>query len=115
MSFAQGFQHPCLSCGACCARYRVSFYWREEVPLELREDLNVHYSCMKGTNSSVPRCVALTGVLGKEFACSIYNNRPTPCREFEASYETGVQNDRCDESRKRIGLRPLTPSDFLHL
>jgi len=21
--------NPCLSCGACCAAFRVSFYWRE--------------------------------------------------------------------------------------
>ena len=38
--------HPCLTCGACCAFFRVSFHWSEadpalggQVPFELTESL----------------------------------------------------------------------------
>ncbi|HWU69743.1 MAG TPA: YkgJ family cysteine cluster protein, partial [Pseudoxanthomonas sp.] len=38
--------HPCLSCGACCAIFRVSLHWSEadpeqggRVPIELTEPL----------------------------------------------------------------------------
>ena len=24
--------HPCLTCGACCAHFRVSFHWSEADP-----------------------------------------------------------------------------------
>jgi Fe-S-cluster containining protein len=32
--------NPCLSCGACCASFRVSFYWRETVALGLPEPMS---------------------------------------------------------------------------
>ncbi len=42
--------NPCMTCGACCAHYRVSFYWGESseapggfVPIELTEQ--VHPRC----------------------------------------------------------------------
>lgn len=49
--------NPCMHCGACCAYFRVSFYWAEMVsgggvvPDELTEPLTPFLSCMKGTNS----------------------------------------------------------------
>ncbi|MBU6153936.1 MAG: YkgJ family cysteine cluster protein [Bdellovibrionales bacterium] len=105
--------HPCLSCGACCAYFRVSFYWAEPVPDQFTEKLNTHRSFMIGTDSSVePRCVALQGVVGKHVSCGIYGNRPSPCREFEASFESGVENTRCSAARKAKGLSPLTPGDW---
>lgn len=106
--------HPCLECGACCAHYRVSFYWREEVPEHLTVDQSDFRKAMKGTAEKSPRkCIALSGQIGKRASCTIYENRPTPCRDFQASYEDGVQNKRCDEARAAHGLRPLTPGDWL--
>jgi Fe-S-cluster containining protein len=106
--------HPCLSCGACCATFRVSFYWAEPVPEEYTEKLTNFYACMKGTNEAEsPRCVALGGTLGESVACGIYENRPTPCRSFEASLENGEVNERCDRARVGKGLLPLTPDDWL--
>ncbi|WP_413288278.1 YkgJ family cysteine cluster protein [Bdellovibrio sp. HCB337] len=113
-------QHPCLSCGACCAYFRVAFYWREaepdgiwKVPVKLTVDLDSTYRCMKGTEvKHQNKCVALTGRIGKDAHCSIYQNRPTPCRNFMASYEDGTHNPRCDEARNRHGLRPLCKSDY---
>jgi Fe-S-cluster containining protein len=41
--------HPCLTCGACCAYFRASFYWAEAddetpgwVPVEMTRKLNEH-------------------------------------------------------------------------
>ena len=59
----------CTTCGACCASFRVSFYWAEGaangLPENLTERLNDRFSCMAGTNSSAPRCVALQGRIGE--------------------------------------------------
>lgn len=175
--------HPCLRCGACCAYFRVSFYWREAEKSEHekavpegfweegdgdtsaeRESVNgtivgsvgvervsasgaiadgvgvervsagrvgvsarasgaaststrsSHtslYRTMKGTGvKHHPKCVALKGQVGELAFCSIYENRPSPCRKFEASYENGVQNKRCDEARRAHGLKPLTKDDW---
>jgi Fe-S-cluster containining protein len=58
---------------------------------------------MCGTDASPPRCVALTGEIGKGVACSIYDARPSPCREFD------VHHDACARARARHGLPPLKP------
>ncbi len=112
--------HPCLECGACCAYFRVAFYWREaekgsrfEVPTHLTEDLDTESRCMKGTSTKhQPRCQSLRGKIGTHAWCSIYENRPSPCREFKASYEDGYQNPRCDDAREKHGLKALTKWDW---
>lgn len=113
--------HPCMTCGACCAFFRVEFYWREAnredtanaVPAHLVEDLTPQTRCMKGTSSKHnPKCVALKGRIGESVQCSIYENRSSVCRKFTASYEDGQQNVRCDEARAKHGLRPLRRSDW---
>ena len=125
MSQNKDFLHPCQTCGACCASYRVSFHWREaeadpddkndhSVPLELIEDLDLNRRCMKGTNQKHnPTCAALKGRVGDYVACQIYHNRPSPCRNFSASYENGEKNFRCDEARSKHGLKPLSKQDFI--
>lgn len=104
----------CLTCGACCASYRVSFYWGEAtgapggyVPSELTESFHPHLLCMQGTNQQQPRCVALEGEIGVRVGCSIYTNRPSPCREFIAGDEG--HNAYCDKARANHGLLPLIP------
>ncbi len=118
----QSRENPCTSCGACCSYFRVEFYWREteknsehQVPEHLTEDLNSFKKCMKGTlEKSGNRCVALTGRIGKQVACTNYKNRPTPCRNFQASYADGkTPNRRCDEARAAKGLAPIPRPDSL--
>lgn len=113
--------HPCLTCGACCAHFRVEFYWREAnaedtenaVPLEFVEELTPQTRCMKGTNTKHNnKCIALKGKVGESVACGIYANRSSVCRRFEASYETGQRNERCDEARAKHGLPPLRREDW---
>jgi hypothetical protein len=110
---------PCLLCGACCAFYRASFYWREAdditpggVPVSLTDDLTQTYRVMKGTDSAPPRCVALQGDIGHSVFCSIYQRRSTPCREFTPSYADGQHNPRCDKARAAHGLPPLRPEEW---
>ncbi len=59
--------NPYMTCGACCAFFRVSFYWAEaddsggNVPASLTEQTSPFHRCMRGTNQKNPRCVALAG------------------------------------------------------
>jgi Fe-S-cluster containining protein len=109
-----GGVNPCLECGICCIRFRISFYWGETdaapggfVPAEMTEKLSQHLSCMKGSNRQPRRCAALSGKVGERVACTIYDRRPTPCREFPAYFDDGTPNPKCDELRATIGLPPL--------
>ncbi|MDX1442294.1 MAG: YkgJ family cysteine cluster protein [Gammaproteobacteria bacterium] len=113
--------HPCLSCGACCAFYRVSFYWTEAdpfnggtIPQELVQQLTPHRVAMKGTTGKAgkSRCIALDGEVGKSVGCSIYDKRGTTCRDFAPSWESGRPNESCDKARAFYGMTPLTPEDF---
>jgi Fe-S-cluster containining protein len=119
VSATQG-KSPCTRCGACCAFFRVAFYWREAEPKDVEnpvpgglfEDLTQDLRCMKGTAAKHrPKCTALSGRIGKEVGCTIYHNRPTPCREFQFSYYEGKPNPRCDEARRAHGLPPLRRED----
>lgn len=111
--------HPCIRCGSCCAHFRIVFHWSESlkeslgVPEDLSEAISPHLNVMRGTNSKPARCVALDGQVGSRAICSVYVNRPSCCRNFEASFENGKPNPRCDEARAAHGLKPLTAIDWL--
>ncbi len=109
-------KNPCITCGACCAYYRVSFYWGEineempgGVPSSLCEKFTDCKVVMKGTNSPSPRCIALLGTIGKRVFCGIYHCRPSICREIEPSLKNGKREPKCDKARLAYGLPPLTP------
>ena len=78
------------------------------VPLELTEKLNDFRRVMQGTNQPRPRCIALEGEVGHCVACTIYANRPTPCRDFPVSWSNGEANEECDKARSAWGLPPIT-------
>lgn len=108
--------NPCLECGACCAFFRASFHWSESdaalggpTPPELTVKVTPHLVAMRGTAGNPPRCIALHGEIGKAVRCSIHPQRPSPCREFQASWVDGVHNERCDRARAAHGLPPLEP------
>lgn len=85
------------------------------VPQALTEQVTPFLSCMQGTNARVSRCVALEGEIGKAVSCSIYLNRPTPCREFDQSGLDGIANEACDRARARYGMPPLEVVDLAGL
>lgn len=95
----------CVKCGACCASFRVSFYWGESsaheqgtVPAELTTAISPHHVCMKGTEIKPVHCIALIGEVGRDVSCSIYEQRSSTCRQFEAGSED------CAKARKIHGL-----------
>jgi len=49
------------------------------------------------------RCVALVGIIGSTARCSIYDNRPTCCRNYDASQRV----PECNDCRLAHGLTPL--------
>jgi hypothetical protein len=98
----------CQQCGACCASYRVSFYWAEtdeapggRVPASLTEKLDPYQACMRGTIGEPIRCIALSGMVGESVKCNIYEWRPSPCHDLLAG------SDGCNRARIRWGLEPL--------
>ncbi|KOC30691.1 Fe-S oxidoreductase [Comamonas testosteroni] len=99
--------HPCLSCGACCASFRVDFSVHESqehggsVPTGLVEEVTDYTCRMRGTDWARPRCAALVGKVGEKAYCGIYEWRPSPCREFAAG------SDACNRVRQRHQLPVL--------
>lgn len=112
--------HPCLSCGACCAHYRVGFHWSEaepalggQVPRALTVPLRTHELAMRGTSGGSPvRCIALDAQIGRHSRCTIHPLRPQPCRDLVASWEFGAPSPQCDNARAAFGLAPLQPTDW---
>ena len=106
---------PCTSCGACCAFFRVSFFWGEcqssggPVPDDAVEVITPTLVAMTGTNKASPRCDKLAGEIGEDVRCTMYEQRSSSCREFDASWENGVHNSRCDDARAKHGLPALMP------
>ncbi|WP_273428818.1 YkgJ family cysteine cluster protein [Chitinibacter tainanensis] len=106
-------ENVCLSCGACCAAFRVSFDRSElsseggTVPDSLADDETAYTARMRGTDYAQPRCLALVGKVGERVSCGIYFERPSPCREFGALAEIGVYSAACNRARARHGLPPL--------
>jgi uncharacterized protein len=102
----------CRQCGACCAFFRVSFYWAEArqrgLPDSSVERLNAHLVSMAGTNRPEPRCCALQGAIGREVTCLVYPARPSPCREVHPG------DEKCNQARARQGLAPLEPLPQVH-
>ncbi len=94
-----------MSCGACCASFRVSFYFGESdavpggtVPSALVEPVTPFLVAMRGTNQPQPHCTALQGRVGEAASCGIYAQRASTCREVE------VGDERCNTARSRYGL-----------
>ncbi|MBL7542240.1 MAG: YkgJ family cysteine cluster protein [Bdellovibrionaceae bacterium] len=84
-----------------------------KVPRDVVEDPLQKIVSLKGTTKpGRPSCAQLKGRIGKFVACQIYTTRPTPCRNFKASFEDGIHRPRCDEARKAHGLKSLNRSDW---
>ena len=112
--------NPCMTCGACCAYFRVSFYWAEAsdgggtVPVQLTEPVSPFLRCMSGTNQKQSRCSALEGTPGEATRCKIYEQRPSPCRDFSMSGADGQVNEACNRARAHYGLPPLYKDMLFH-
>ena len=99
---------PCVSCGACCAYFRVNFNTKinPQVPQEMVVFYDRKQMAMKGAEKFKGRCVALDGEIGVNAKCSIYEKRPNLCALFPVWLPNGKQNPRCAKARKFHGLPP---------
>ena len=103
----------CQTCGACCAFFLgVSLeaanampperYWEVFVANEEGQELLINRFVRR--NAEHGACVSLQGNLGESVACSIYEQRPSPCHKFAAG------SDKCHALRRLYGFAPpLTP------
>ena len=66
------------------------------------------------TQRHPPYCVALSGTIGKEVYCSIYERRSSVCREFEPAWQDNRGNPRCNQARLARGLEPVSPDSRHH-
>ena len=89
----------CQNCAACCRAAYHSVEVTCDDPMTSRHpDLiqdRGHYLELQRTGD---RCAALEGPSTGPFACRIYNDRPTTCREFAQGSE------HCLTARRRVGL-----------
>ncbi|MBN2804511.1 MAG: YkgJ family cysteine cluster protein [Deltaproteobacteria bacterium] len=120
-------QSPCITCGACCCYYRVSFHWMECDPEGLTGPLpqrtvprDHHQVCMKGTKSYPVRCIELSGEVGGSISCNAYLVRASPCRNFGVQMQEDgswtISNTDliyCNEARAHFSLPPLIPEQPL--
>jgi hypothetical protein len=97
----------CKTCGACCVNLFIEVSEIDNTPEHLTDVIpaNPNYVCegtsivMKFKPGKERRCVALRGVVGKSAFCSIYDDRPKTCREFDAG------GRGCLEVRKEQGIK----------
>ena len=99
---ATSLDHPCQSCGACCATSRdwPRFSTEDDAALDLIPEkfINARQSGMKCDGD---RCSALTGKVGVATACRIYDIRPDVCRACMPG------DPECALARRRYGLAEL--------
>lgn len=90
----------CRSCGACCRHYQIIDVADDDPNLEflqsnnlLAENSETGAYAMKLQPEGIRRCAALTGRIGVDAACSIYEQRPQVCRAYES------ESHRCRTAR----------------
>src|SRR5690606_33714637 len=84
-----------------------------QTPSELTEPMDAHRVCMRGTWQQNPHCTALAGEIGISVGCTIYEQRPSPCRALQAAWQDGVPSPQCDRARIAHGLPALTVDDWI--
>jgi len=89
----------CRTCGACCreAYHSVTVTMRDPVVWQ-EPHLIVRHGPRFEILREGSRCAALAVADGPRYSCKIYENRPRPCREFEAG------GRHCLDARRRVGL-----------
>jgi hypothetical protein len=102
---ALGAARRLRTCGACCreAYHSVTVTMRDPVVWQ-EPHLIVRHGPRFEILREGSRCAALHVVEeDRSYTCTIYQNRPRPCREFAAG------GRHCIEARRRVGLTP-TPA-----
>ncbi len=88
----------CQDCGACCrSAYHSVTISEGDVIAERHPSLLVHHESYSEVRREGDQCAALSSHSGKHL-CTIYENRPTCCREFTNA------GHNCITARRRVGL-----------
>ena len=94
--------------------YRVSFYAGEcqdnsdsHVPFNMVKQISPFLVCMKDTDKKSPRCIALSGHVGTQVHCEIYQQRSSACRNFI------VGSEACLRARAHHNINANAMSEFL--
>jgi hypothetical protein len=97
---------PCTECGACCNYFTIKFdlKYNPQVPKN-RIIMIKNEGYMKGAHHFKGKCNAITGEIGKDSLCEIYENRPDVCKAFPVWLPDGTQNPRCVKAREFHGLK----------
>ena len=94
----------CQACGACCREaYGAVEVGARDPVLRRHPELIEHI----GTRRTIRRDGLLCGALAKSnetYACTIYDDRPKTCRDFERG------GRHCLDARRRLGLSPPLPT-----
>ncbi len=104
----------CTTCGVCCefaVLVPVSFEESKQIARtidvlldDVEEEIVIDRILPRNSDG---RCENLMGRLGESIGCSIYEKRPSPCRDFEAG------SDRCHEFRRMYGIeKQLSDEEF---
>lgn len=102
------YEAKCQTCGLCCCHpltkadepSELSYFATQEVTYrwwhgyEQTDKEEGYWMRMEDGH-----CIALEGELGNQVSCSIYNDRPKVCRQFEAGSES------CLHLREKAGLK----------
>jgi len=110
---ADGSVYDCQTCGACCVQLgpfdgtAYVYLDKNEASLLRSYGLPVLRTAMGGYclgarahegNGGRPACVAFVGKLGGPCSCSVHEDRPSVCREYE------VGGPLCRQAREQAGL-----------
>ncbi len=86
--------YDCRKCGACCVGQLVVLVKGDErVPIPVRSR-----DGMRLGEAADGRCIALTGRIGIDVSCSVYDQRPKMCRAF------APESEHCKRLRRHMGL-----------
>ncbi len=99
----------CTRCGACCQAPHPDAQWYVAVNEVERTKLPAHSTVVEAdprygkacrmATSDTGRCVALDGHVGELVTCTVYEDRPAPCREFQNGAAP------CRRARLHAGVR----------
>ncbi|MDM7923285.1 MAG: YkgJ family cysteine cluster protein [Pyrinomonadaceae bacterium] len=99
----------CLTCGACCQsllcvgvrpsdKVDSELYWEITTEAESGEMVVDRYLRRNGETLA---CIALSGTIGEQVGCTIYETRPIMCHHFDAG------SDRCHAIRRAFSIEPF--------
>lgn len=80
----------CRGCGACCVNQLILVRPEDQVPVLMVDGVLMR--------KQWGRCIALSGRVGKEVTCTIYEKRPEICRVM------ALGSWACVEMRRACGL-----------